>query len=255
MAGRALAVGWPARGTRSAALALPPLLLPHSAAGRGAGAGRTLPRVVVGAWLRRSRGTCRMVAHPAGRGGYCLRRAVHSSSGGAGSAAKAASKPGGGGSSAEAGRSPSPSSILGLLRARLLAALQKDGSTPVNSELSLLQTLRIIFQTARPELPLLCGAAVGLVVSSATSLIFPKAVGSIVDTIAPAADPVLSQPSVLLDCAAAATRRAASACVAQSLSHCVLCAPCLCARARPAQSGQAHTVGCNNSAWDWGQSL
>jgi ABC-type multidrug transport system fused ATPase/permease subunit len=46
-----------------------------------------------------------------------------------------------------------------------------------------------VFRAARPELPLLGGAAVALVVSSATTLIFPKAVGSIVDTIAPAAEP------------------------------------------------------------------
>ena len=51
------------------------------------------------------------------------------------------------------------------------------------------ETLRRIFSAAKPELPLLAGAAVALVVSSATSLIFPKAVGVIVDEIGPAAEP------------------------------------------------------------------
>lgn len=51
------------------------------------------------------------------------------------------------------------------------------------------ETLRRIFGAAKPELPLLAGAAVALVVSSATSLIFPKAVGVIVDKIGPAAEP------------------------------------------------------------------
>ena len=55
------------------------------------------------------------------------------------------------------------------------------------------QTLKRIFSAARPELPLLAGAAVALVVSSATSLIFPKAVGIIVDKIGPAAEPGASQ--------------------------------------------------------------
>ena len=59
----------------------------------------------------------------------------------------------------------------------------------VGDELSLPQTLRRIFTAAKPELPLLAGAAVALVVSSGTALVFPKAVGHIVDTITPATEP------------------------------------------------------------------
>ena len=113
-----------------------------------------------------------------------------------------------------------PKSTAARLRARVVSALQKDGSKELDTSLPLgyvyshrsqlsgafnhesyrpltgfvlvlrnRETLRRIFSAAKPELPLLAGAAVALVVSSATSLIFPKAVGVIVDEIGPAAEP------------------------------------------------------------------
>ena len=60
---------------------------------------------------------------------------------------------------------PSPT-LATRIRARALSALQKDGATEIDASLPLGQTFRRIFSAARPELPLLAGAAVGLVISS-----------------------------------------------------------------------------------------
>ena len=61
--------------------------------------------------------------------------------------------------------SPTPT-LATRLRGRALSALQKDGATEIDASLPLGQTFRRIFSAARPELPLLAGAAVGLVISS-----------------------------------------------------------------------------------------
>ena len=61
--------------------------------------------------------------------------------------------------------SPTPT-LATRIRARALSALQKDGATEIDASLPLGQTFRRIFSAARPELPLLAGAAVGLVISS-----------------------------------------------------------------------------------------
>ena len=61
--------------------------------------------------------------------------------------------------------SPTPT-LATRIRGRALSALQKDGATEIDASLPLGQTFRRIFSAARPELPLLAGAAVGLVISS-----------------------------------------------------------------------------------------
>jgi hypothetical protein len=62
----------------------------------------------------------------------------------------------------------------------LLALLSKKSTEQVG-----VQNLRIsiqrIIDAARPELGLLAGAVIALLVSSGTTLVFPKAIGTIVD--------------------------------------------------------------------------
>ena len=144
----------------------------------GLGARRSLPR---GPMLRL--GARRLLATRVGTAVGCCRPRPHARG------SRLCSSGSSNGSSSGSGSGSGKAAAGPTLRGRLLAALAKDGSQKVSAELSLSDTLRRIFQAARPELPMLGGAAVALVVSSATTLIFPKAVGYIVDTIAPAAEP------------------------------------------------------------------
>ena len=121
-------------------------------------------------------------------------------------AASGSGKSGAAGAAATgSGATPTPEPLLTRIRARVLSALQKDGGKELDTSLPLGATLRRIFNAATPELPLLVAAGVALVISSATSLIFPKAVGTIVDTIGPAAEPGASEE--LKDEARAAIRK------------------------------------------------